>query len=99
MRQINENEINMIKFLSKMGNIDIDVSKSLQVSVVNKEMGSIRSEHCPSGCIVKPASHFEFLDLDGTPIVATLLLDNEGKFGELDFWKVNDQPMINFPSI
>ncbi|MDP0930202.1 hypothetical protein Q0601_23770 [Paracoccus onubensis] len=97
MRRINPEELAIIEVLLKAGEIDLSVNEQQNVWVVNPEMGSIRSEYCPKGCRVHPVFSGEFDDRDGIPVIATLLLTEDGKFGELDFWKVNDEPLLELP--
>lgn len=40
----------------------------------------------------------EFKDSDGVMISVAVIVDNYGDFYELDIWKVNFQPILNYPS-
>ncbi|OSQ49004.1 DUF6984 family protein [Thalassospira alkalitolerans] len=100
MRQIKESEKRIIEALSKVANISIDIITGQKVWEINPEMGSIRSKSCRKEQPVKAISTCEYTDTDGTPVVVTLLLTEDGFFGELDFWKVTDEPIIgDHPSI
>lgn len=99
MRQISQNEYEIINFLSRMAGIDLKLPRDLQVWIVNEQMGSIRANDCPINRPLKVASYHEFADVDNISIVATLLITQDIKFGELDFWKVNDEPIIKQPSV
>lgn len=42
-------------------------------------------------------SELSFIDLDDVLVIATLYLDNYGDLFEIDIWKVDFSPTINFP--
>ena len=42
-------------------------------------------------------SELSFTDLDDVLVIATLYLDNYGDLFEIDIWKVDFSPTINFP--
>lgn len=94
MRQIKDAERQIIDALSKAAGLSIVPASEQEVWVVNPYMGSIRSSSCPKGRRVKSVASCEYSDADGTPIFVTLLLAEDGTFGELDFWKVTDQPIV-----
>ncbi|WP_146119647.1 MULTISPECIES: DUF6984 family protein [Phyllobacteriaceae] len=98
MRQIESTEVELIAFLAQIGGVQLALPSKQLVWVVNPEMRSIRADYCPKGCRVRSVASYEFEDEDGVPIVTTLLLTEDGRFGELDFWKVNDEPIISLPS-
>lgn len=98
MRQINPTESKLIAFLARAGDVQLSLSANQLVWVVNPEMGSIRADYCPPGRRVRSVASYEFEDKDEIPIVATLFLTEDGQFGELDFWKVNDEPIISLPN-
>ncbi len=97
MRQIDPREERLIAFLALVGGVQLSLPAKQRVWVVNPEMGSIRADYCPTGCRVRSVASYEFADYDEVPIIATLLLTENGRFGELDFWKVNDEPIISWP--
>lgn len=97
MRQIKPREKRLIAFLAQAGGVQLSLPDKQRVWVVNPEMGSIRADYCPAGCRARSVASYQFEDEDEVPIIATLLLTENGRFGELDFWKVNDQPIINWP--
>ena len=99
MRQIELAEADLIRFLAQVGDIELAPLDRQLVWVINQEMGSIRADYCPKECRVHSVASYEFFDCDGVPIVATLLLTIDGRFGELDFWKVNDEPVICQPTV
>lgn len=97
MRQIDPKEEGLIAFLAVAAGVQLYLSAGQRVWVVNPEMGSIRADYCVAGCRVRSVASHKFEDDDEVPIIATLLLTEDGRFGELDFWKVNDEPIINWP--
>lgn len=99
MRQIEPREAKLIAFLSEIGGVQLGLPFEQLVWVVNPEMKSIRADYCPMGYRVRSVASYELKDDDGIPIIATLLLTEDGRFGELDFWKVNDEPVIGVPSV
>ena len=98
MRQIDSREAELVAFLARVGGVELSLSVKQRVWVVNPEMGSIRADYCPAGRRVCSIASYEFEDNDKVPIIATLLLTEDGRFGELDFWKVNDEPIISSPT-
>lgn len=94
MRKIQVTELQIIKTLSKVADLNVDISFDQSVWEINPTMGAIRSCSCPKGVRVKPVSYCEYTDTDGVPVIITLLLASDGTFGELDFWKVTDQPVV-----
>lgn len=99
MRQIDPREIEVINFLARFGGIQFSLPSRQFVWVVNKEMGSIRADYCPAGHRVHAVTSYELKDKDEAPVVATLFVTEDGQFGELDFWKVNDEPIISWPAV
>ena len=99
MRRIDPREEKIIAFLALIGGIRLSLPAKQRVWVVNPEMGSIRADYCPAGCRVRSVASYEFEDDDEVPVIATLLITENGLFGELDFWKVNDKPVISFPAV
>lgn len=45
----------------------------------------------------KTASQLEFLDKDGVRILASLDLNDDGVMAELDLFKANFEPLVEFP--
>ncbi len=99
MRKIRPAEVNLISFLAKIGERQLILHPEQLVWDVNKEMKSIRADCCPKGYRVRSVAQYDFKDSDEVPIVATLFVAEDGHFGELDFWKVNDEPVLILPSV
>lgn len=98
MRKIEPRESKIIALLARASEVQLALPPHQLVWVVNPEMGSIRADYCPKGRRVHSLASGEFDDSDGVPVVVTLLLTNDGKFGELDFWKVNDELVLDLPA-
>lgn len=98
MRQIESREVEIIQFLARVAGVQLALPTHQLVWVVNPEMKSIRADYCQKEIRVHSVASCEFNDEDGVSIIATLFLTKDGKFGELDFWKVNDEPLIRLPS-
>jgi hypothetical protein len=44
-------------------------------------------------------SDFQFTDLDGVEVIASLNVDNNGKLFELDIWKTDFGKLLKFPDL
>ena len=97
MRKINLREIKTIRHMAALVGEELSIDDDLMVWEINPEMGSIRPNYCSRHQRVNIIATGELLDIDHTPIVITLFKTNDGKFGELDFWKVTDEPIIRHP--
>lgn len=93
MREIDPREKRLIAFLALAGGVQLSLPDKQRVWVVNPEMGSIRADYCPAGCRVRSVASYQFEDEDEVPIIATLLLTENGRFGELDFGKSTINPL------
>ncbi|MFC0257901.1 DUF6984 family protein [Achromobacter marplatensis] len=98
MRQIELREVEIIQLLARVAGVQFILPTHQLVWVVNPEMKSIRADYCQKDVRVYSVASCEFSDEDGVSIIATLLLTEDRRFGELDFWKVNDEPLIRLPS-
>ena len=47
----------------------------------------------------KQVSEFQFTDLDGVEVIASLNIDTNGELFELDIWKTDFGKLIKFPNI
>lgn len=45
----------------------------------------------------KQVSEFQFTDVDGVDVIASLNVDSEGNLFELDIWKTNFERLIKIP--
>ena len=97
MRQIEPKEVELIEFLAKAAGVCLSLYEKQPVWVVNPQMKSLRADYCPKGCRVFALISYQFDDLDNVPVVVSLLLTKDKRFGELDFWKVDDTPLMALP--
>lgn len=44
-------------------------------------------------------AYIELLDKDGVPLWITVHLDTDDNFFELDVWKIDNSPLIQFPPV
>ncbi|MEC3882013.1 DUF6984 family protein [Parapedobacter sp. 10938] len=44
-------------------------------------------------------SDFQFTDVDGVEVIASLNVDTEGQLFEVDVWKTNFEKLLRFPSL
>ena len=67
------------------------------------EMGSLRlfpkGKVTEVGVFGKQVSDFQFTDLDGVEVFATLNIDNEGNLFELDIWKTDFGKLLKLPDL
>jgi len=77
------------------------LSSSLVEDLSDGGMGSIRFESKNPGerRFGEDLCQKKFLDSDGVLILATLSLDNFGQLFELDLWKVDFSPILQFPLV
>jgi hypothetical protein len=77
------------------------ISNCLVEDLSNGGMGSTRfdSQNRGERRLGEDLCQSEFLDFDGVPILATLSLDNFGQLFELDLWKVDFSPILQFPLV
>lgn len=67
------------------------------------EMGSLYL--FPQGKVIEgrvlgeQISDFQFSDLDGVEVIASLNLDSNGSLFELDIWKTNFGKLLKFPDL
>ncbi len=47
----------------------------------------------------KQISDFQFTDLDGVEVIASLNVDNNGNLFELDIWKTDFEKLLKFPDL
>lgn len=107
LRKLTIKEKNLIAFLIQKENLNIksDWEKNILVYPMNdSNMGSLKL--CPHGIYDEKreydqrfVSEYEFKDIDGVDVVASLFLDKEGSLYELDIWKVNFSELLSLPEI
>jgi hypothetical protein len=104
IRNINQIEKQIVNYL--VGKADIDFPDERYEKMLVRKMDdggmgsfSIFPEASDVGVkrkFGKEASEFEFVDDDGVLVIVSLYLDEEGKLLEVDVWKTNFNPVINF---
>ncbi|MEI7509920.1 MAG: hypothetical protein WCJ62_10710 [Flavobacterium sp.] len=107
LRKLTLKEENLIDFLIKKENLDINSNwkKSiLAFSMNDGNMGSLKLY--PDGLYNENreykksvVSECEFKDNDGTNVIASLFLDKEGNLFELDIWKVDFSELLSLPDL
>jgi len=105
-RQLRENEKALLVALIKGKPQEEKLLGSLNNLVVEEMndggMGSLRfykpdaEKHKRLGGLL---AEKEFVDIDGTPVMAAVNLDDHGELFELDIWKVDFSPVKQFPDI
>ncbi|WP_404401306.1 DUF6984 family protein [Pelagibacterium halotolerans] len=98
IRRLNETEIMILSSFNKVPMCNFSYDTDQLISLINSDMGSIRSLHLRDDDLVYAFAQCQFHDEDRMAVVVTLLLDKNGRFGELDFWRVDDNPVRKFPS-
>lgn len=98
IRKLFNEEIMVIVELYQVIEITTYELSNVYVQVINKSTGTIRSIHLTNNEGIKARSSCAFKDKDGIYVEVILFLDASNKFAELYIWKVNDEPLINFPN-
>lgn len=101
-RNISEKEKKLLEKLVEKASDKFtkEISENLLVQNLDDgQMGSLKfynplNENRVFGSQV---SELSFTDLDDVPVIVTLYLDNYGDLFEIDIWKVDFSPTINFP--
>jgi len=95
-------ELRLIELLVEKASINLSSNwrnKLIVQSMDDGQMGNLRL--CPEGDVAKKrlfdkcVSEYQFYDVDGITVVASLYVDNENKLFELDIWKTNYEPLKN----
>jgi hypothetical protein len=62
-------------------------------------MGSVRFQEKPgaSNRLAREVSSATFRDFDGTQVNVALNVDQHGELFEIDFWKVDFSPLLQYP--
>lgn len=97
-------ELKLIELLVEKASINLSSNWKDELTVQNMDdgqMGSLRLY--TDGDIIKKrffdkcVSEYQFNDLDGIIVIASLYIDNENKLFELDIWKTNYAPLKKLP--
>lgn len=106
-RKLSSNEENLLDLLicrASLSNLRSDWKANLVVHPMEDGgMGSLRL--FPNGPDNKNrmfgsrVSEYQFQDVDGVLVVASLNLDDKGALFELDIWKTDFSPLVQIPEI
>lgn len=107
LRKLTIKEENLIEFLIKKENLNIDSDWKKNILVFSMDDGNMGSlKLCPDGIYDKKkeyvqsfVSEYEFKDKDGVDVIASLFLDTKGGLYELDIWKVDFSELLSLPDL
>lgn len=97
-------EFKLIEYLIEKASINLSSNwkdKLIVQSMDDGRMGSLRLY--PDGNILEKrifgrcASEYQFDDVDGIIVIASLYVDNENELFELDIWKTNYESLKKLP--
>tara|TARA_B110000902_G_C14012187_1_gene476912 strand:+ start:291 stop:632 length:342 start_codon:yes stop_codon:yes gene_type:complete len=102
-RKLKTEEYQLLKcMLKNLKEYDFNLDNLKVVDVHESEMGSIyiinplvKRENRK---INKTIIERQFKDIDGVPISVCINIDTDGCLFELDIWKIDFNPLINYPS-
>ncbi len=93
MRNLNSTEIEIITKLLNIAGLEIDLTQLLVNPMDDDGMGSLAiGENYANRQLGAEVAEFMFKDIDGTPVSASLNVDQQGELYELDIWKVDFSP-------
>lgn len=104
-RQPSQNEAQLLELLIQKSAIDFpaDWDSDLLVKPLSDGgMGSLLllpkgvKENC-NRMLGQQVSEYQFADVDGIDVIASLNVDNQGKLFELDIWKTDFTPLMSIP--
>ena len=104
-RKPTHKELNLICFLAKKGNrnVDEELNKIMVAPMNDGGMGSLvifydeNDNEMADRHFGKQLSECTFMDKDGTQVIASLNLDEDGNLYELDIWKTDFSALIDLP--
>ena len=104
IRKISSEEEKLLDLLIKKAQLDVSANwkDSLLVKPMNDgEMGSLKlysdGLKLDNRHFGKQISDFQFLDVDGVNVIASLNIDTNGDLYELDIWKTDFTSLISIP--
>lgn len=99
-------ELKLIEFLSIKASIELSVDWKDRLKVQNMNDGNM------GGLLLFPfenteikrvfgnrVSEYQFEDVDGVTVIASLYVDQFGSLFELDVWKTDFSPLISLPNL
>ena len=97
-------EFKLIEHLIEKASINLSSNWKDKLIVQSMDDGKMGSLHLyPDGNILKKrifgkcVSEYQFNDVDGIIVIASLYVDNENDLFELDIWKTNYKPLKKLP--
>lgn len=103
-RKPTQKELNVIEYLIKKAHLSLPDNWRDQLRVEEMEDGNMGSlKLFPNESIIGDrmvgncVSEFQFTDKDGVEVIVSLFLDASGQLYELDVWKTDYNPLIEFP--
>jgi hypothetical protein len=106
LRKLTTAEEGFLEFMIGQANIRVpsDWKETMMVSPMDDAgMGSLmlfpRGDVKPNRSFGRTALEFQFKDKDRIDVLASLNLDQNNELFELDIWKMNFDPLIQFPEV
>lgn len=99
-RPIKEAELTLIQFLLKHIKADINrfpISNTV-FEYEGGKMGSINLVNSNQGEYKGDIAIAQYIDSDGVIVMITLTIDSNNQLLDLDFWKVNFEKLITYPT-
>lgn len=105
-RQPTRQEEKLLELLIKKSSIKIPANWKDELLVQPMDDGGMGSLYLfPKGKITenrefgKQVSDFQFTDVDGVTVIASLNVDTSDNLFELDIWKTNFEELLKFPDL
>ncbi|MGV8094872.1 MAG: hypothetical protein AB2L24_23720 [Mangrovibacterium sp.] len=105
-RKPTSQEERLLEILVKKSSIAIPENWKDGLLVRPMNDGGMGSLHLfPQGKVIEgrvlgeQVSDFQFTDLDGVEVIASLNVDNDGNLFELDIWKTDFGKLLEFPDL
>ena len=100
MRDLHSYEKPLILFLLERANLALSLDDIKAIPLNDGGMGSLQfcSSHTQNRRLGKTPSECTFRDKDNTEVLAFLNLDQNGQLFELDIFKVDFSPLLQWPT-
>lgn len=106
IRKPTEDEIRILDYLIKKSNLNLSIDWKSDLKVKSMDDGGMGSLYLyltvniiEKSLFSHTASTYEFDDLDGIKVFASLNVNDHDDIFELDIWKTDFSPLIKMPSI
>lgn len=104
IRKINDREKAILEYFIKQGSLQLPKGWSQNLLVQQMDDGGMGSfliflnsyDMDAERKFGKQVDEFEFIDDDGVPVLVSLNTDQQNEPFEIDIWKINYRPVINF---